>query len=108
AMGLNCPGELQVQASTSGSSAAIGVRSAFGMGGTFDPREGAAYAVIGSGRVAELDNQTPVGNNNSSPTHCNDDLGNFDPGNNLPAPLRINDVAGDCTTNPALLGTGDC
>jgi hypothetical protein len=94
AMGLNCPGELQVQTSTYGSPNGIGVRYVFGQGGTFNPREGATYAVIGSGRVAELDNQTPVFN--------------FDPGNNLPAPLRTNNVGGDCSVNPALLGTGDC
>jgi hypothetical protein len=26
----------------------------------------------------------------------------------LPAPLRVNNVGGDCTTDPSLLGTGDC
>lgn len=108
AMGLNCGGELQVQASTSGAGGAIGVRYTFGQGGTFNPREGASYAVIGSGLVADLNNETPVGDSNLGPAHCNDDLGNFDPGNNLPAPLRVVDVGGDCTTNPALLGTGDC
>lgn len=108
AMGLNCPGELQVQASTYGSPEAIGIRYVFGQGNTFNPREGASYAVIGSGRVAELNNQTPVGDFNLGPTHCNDDLGNYDPGAQLPAPLRTNDVGGDCTQNPGLLGTGDC
>lgn len=108
AMGLNCPGELQVQSSTSGNPGAIGIRYVFGQGGTFNPREGAAYAVIGSGLVADLNNETPLFDSNSGPTHCNDDLGNYDPGNNLPAPLKKNNVAGDCTQNPALLGTGDC
>jgi len=108
AMGLNCPGELQVQASKSGAPGAIGVRYVFGQGATFNPREGASYAVIGSGLVSDLNNQTPVGDFNLQPTHCNDDVGAYDPGNNLPAPLRRNDVGGDCTTNPALLGTGDC
>lgn len=108
AMGLNCPGELQVQASKSGAPGAIGVRYVFGQGGTYNPREGASYAVIGSGLVSDLNNQTPVGDWNLEPTHCNDDVGAYDVGNNLPAPLRRNDVAGDCTTNPALLGTGDC
>ncbi|MFY0531256.1 hypothetical protein [Nannocystis pusilla] len=56
----------------------------FGQGGTFNPREGASYAVIGSGLVSDLNNQTPPGDFNLEPTHCNDDVGAFDPGNNLP------------------------
>lgn len=108
AMGLNCPGELQVNATKSGAAGAIGVRYVFGQGGTYNPREGASYAVIGSGLVSDLNNQTPQGDSNLGPTHCNDDVGAYDPGNNLPAPLRINDVGGDCTTNAGLLGTGDC
>jgi hypothetical protein len=108
AMGLNCPGELQVQATTYGNPSAIGVRSTFGQGGTFNAKEGSQYAVIGSGLVGDLNKQTPGGDDNSGPTHCNDDLGGFDPGNNLPAPLKPYDVGGDCTQNLGLLGSGDC
>lgn len=108
AMGLNCPGEFQVTSSTSGSNAAIGVRGSFGASNTFDPREGSVYAVIGSGLVAELDQATPPGDSDAGPTYCNDDLGNFDPGGTLPAPIMTNDVGGDCTQNMGLLGTGDC
>jgi hypothetical protein len=108
AFGLNCAGELQVQDSTYGSANAIGVRTGFGSNATFDPREGSAFAVIGSGRVSELDTQTPNNDFNISPTYCNDDVGNFDPGGTLPAPLSANDVGGDCVANPALVGTGDC
>lgn len=108
AMGLNCPGELQVQASTYGNPSAIGVRSVFGQGGTYNPREGAQYAVIGSGFVADLNLQTPPGDSNAGPTHCNDDLGPYDPGPNLPAPLKPVNVGGDCTQNLGLIGTGDC
>src|SRR5690606_5489492 len=108
AMGLNCPGELQVQASTSGAGGAIGVRYTFGQGGTFNPREGASYAVIGSGLVSDLSNATPGGDSPAAPSHCNDDVGNLVPGNNLPARLRAQNVGGDCTTDPGLLGTGDC
>lgn len=107
AMGLNCPGELQVQASTMGSPAAIGLRSSFGVNGTFNPREGAQYAVIGSGLVGDLNNVTPQGDNDAGPTHCNDALG-IALGKSLPAPLKPNAVGGDCTQNPALVGTGDC
>ncbi len=107
AMGLNCPGELAVQASTMGAATAIGVRTGFGTNGTFAPQEGSSYAVIGSGLVAELDLQTPGGDNNSSPTYCNDSLG-IGLGKNLPAPIKPNAVAGDCTQNLGLVGTGDC
>ncbi|MCH9685714.1 MAG: choice-of-anchor L domain-containing protein [Deltaproteobacteria bacterium] len=108
AMGLNCPGELAVNDSTTGPGTAIGIRSGFGNTNVYDPREGTVYAVIGSGLVSDLDLATPGGDSNAFPTHCNDDLGNFDPGGSLPAPLSANDVAGDCTANPALVGTGDC
>jgi len=108
AVGLNCPGELQVDASTSGPAIAMGVRTSFGGNNTFDPREGTAYAVIGSGRVNELDTETPAGDWDVDPAYCNDDIGAFDPGGTLPAPLVPNDVGGDCTMNAALIGTGDC
>lgn len=109
AMGLGCPGELAVQSTVTGPPGAIGVRSSFGGNGTFAPREGAAYAVIGSGFVTDLDMQTPGGDSNQDPTHCNDDLGGqWDVGGALPNPLRVNNVAGDCTADPSLLGTGDC
>jgi hypothetical protein len=108
AIGLNCPGEPQVTATTMGPAGALGVRTAFGGTNTFDPREGTHYAVIGSGFVSDLDSETPFFDSNGFPTYCNDDLGGNDPGANLPAPLRTNDVGGDCTNNVALLGTGDC
>jgi hypothetical protein len=108
AMGLNCPGELQVNASTSGPATARGVRSSFGATNVFHPREGTVYAVIGSGLVADLDNPTPNGDSNQFPTHCNDDLGAYDPGGSLPAPISVQNVGGDCTANPGLIGTGDC
>jgi hypothetical protein len=108
AIGLNCPGELQVNGSTSGPASARGIIAGFGGTNTFDPREGSVYTVIGSGLVGDLDNPTPNGDSNQFPTHCNDDLGAFDPGGSLPAPLKVQDVGGDCVANPALLGTGDC
>lgn len=106
AMGLNCPGELQVQGSSYGNPSAFGVRSNFGAGGTWNAREGAQYAVLGSGLVAEL-NQANDGDV-QGPARCNDDLGGFDPGGSLPNPVRTNNVGGDCTQNLGLLGTGDC
>lgn len=107
AMGLNCPGELAVTPSTMGSPAAIGVRTSFGANATFNPREGTSYAVIGSGLVSELGQQTPGGDSNGSPTFCNDGLG-IALGKNLPPPIKPNAVGGDCTQNPGLIGTGDC
>jgi hypothetical protein len=108
AIGVGCPGELQVETASSGPMAAIGIRNAFGDTNTFDAREGNRYAVIGSGRVSELDSVTPNDDSDAFPTHCNDDLGDYDPGDTLPAPLRTNDVSGDCTGDAALVGTGDC
>ena len=109
AMGLNCAGELQVQATQNGDGGAIGVRSSFGQAGAFNPREGSRYTVIGSGLVGELDSPTPNGDSNFGPSYCNDQLaGSPDPGGQLPAPLRVNPVNGDCQTDPALIGTGDC
>ena len=108
AMGLNCPGELEVGDSVSGAPEAMGVRSFFGNTATWNPTEGAFMAVLGSGLVADLDLETPPGDSNGGPTHCNDDLGAFDPGATLPPPLNPVDVAGDCTTNAAMIGTGDC
>ena len=107
AMGLNCQGELQVNAVAAGDPGAIGVRNNFGQGGVFNPREGVQYAVIGSGLVAELDFATPPGDENGGPTNCNDVLdGSPDPVGTLPNPLKIN-PSGDCTQGQGL-GQGDC
>ena len=110
AMGIGCTGEVQVTTTTQGSAVSFGVRTGFGPTDTWAPREGSAFAVIGSGDVADLDIETPAGDSDSAPTHCNDQLiaDGVDPGATLPAPLQPLDVAGDCTTNPALIGTGDC
>ena len=109
AMGLNCPGEETVTVSAAGSLQAMGVRTRFGTSDEWLPREGSAYAVIGSGFVSDLDNETPAGDLDIQPTQCNDDLGpEYDVGAMLPAPLLVNNVTGDCTMDASLLGTGDC
>ena len=108
AIGIGCPGELQVTTSSSGPGGAFGIRSSFGSTNTFNPTEGTSYAVLGSGLVSDLDAVTPGGDSNAFPTHCNDDLGAYDPGGSLPTPLRTNNVGGDCTADPTLIGTGDC
>ncbi len=108
AMGLNCPGEPQVNAVAAGDGGAIGVRSNFGLGGVFNAREGSQSAVIGSGLVADLNFVTPQGDDDGGPTHCNDILGGSpDPGPNLPAPIKINRAGGDCTMGQGV-GSGDC
>ena len=108
AMGLNCPGELQVNATSFGNLGAFGVRSNFGQAGIYNAREGSQFAVLGSGLVSDLIIPTAPGDSNLDPTNCNDEL----PGNNdvgqPKAPIKTNQVGGDCTQNPALLGTGDC
>ncbi len=108
ALGLNCPGDAQVTVTTSGNPAAMSVRTGFGPTAEWAPREGSAFAVLGSGFTTDLDMETPPLDPDIGPTHCNDDLGDYDPGIGLPAPLRVNDVLGDCEADPTLLGTGDC
>ncbi len=116
ALGLNCPGDAPVEVTTSGNPAAMSVRTSFGGTGEWAPREGSAFAVLGSGFTTDLDQETPAGDDSppfpfgphENPTHCNDDLGGYDPGAALPAPIQIGNVGGDCAMNPALLGTGDC
>jgi hypothetical protein len=108
AMGLNCPGEENVTVSAAGSLQSMGIRTRFGTTNEWDPREGNAYAVIGSGFVTDLDMETPNGDPNIQPRHCNDEIGELTPGAMLPDPLRVNNVGGDCTTDASLIGTGDC
>ncbi|MCA9650434.1 MAG: choice-of-anchor L domain-containing protein [Myxococcales bacterium] len=109
ALGLNCPGDAVVEVSSSGNPAAMSVRTGFGSTNTWAPREGSAFAVLGSGFTTDLDLETPFGDLDIDPTHCNDDLGaQYDHGTTLPSPIRTNDVSGDCSTTPSLLGTGDC
>lgn len=103
AIGLNCPSEAQFTVTPDGSAAAYGVRSSFGPTNTFDPREGSKYAVIGSGPIANLD----VPDNGL--LTCSNDLGAFDPGGSLPAPIQIQNVGGQgCANDPGLIGMGDC
>ncbi|TPV96474.1 MAG: hypothetical protein B7733_04660 [Myxococcales bacterium FL481] len=112
AIGLNCPGEPQVNGETTGSPDAMGVRDRFGDTNTWDPTEGDKYAVLGSGFIADLDNAGNEIPNN--PYECNDDLGgewNMPP-NQLPEPIDVTQVdptgADDCADDPSLIGTGDC
>ncbi len=109
AIGLNCPGTDEVTGTVDGSPLAMGTRVGFGTTMQWAPREGSKFAVLGSGLISDLDLETPASDLDAGPTHCNDDLGpEYDKGNALPAPLRTNNVTGDCADDPGLLGTGDC
>jgi hypothetical protein len=108
AIGLGCADGPEATGTLGGSAAAIGTRTGFGMTSQWVPREGERFAVLGSGVVADLDSPTPADDPNAAPTYCNDDLGDYDLGATLPAPLRANEVVGDCTIDDDLLGTGDC
>jgi hypothetical protein len=108
ALGLNCPGDAQVEVTTFGHPASMSVRTGFGATAEWAPREGSAFAVLGSGFTTDLDLETPAGDFNIEPTHCNDDLGAMYDVGTLPAPLQATNVNGDCSMNEALLGTGDC
>jgi len=109
ALGLNCPGDASVEVTTFGNPAAMAVRTGFGTTAEWAPREGSAFAVLGSGFTTDLDLETPALDPDVGPTHCNDDLGpDYDVGATLPAPIQVTDVVGDCETDDSLLGTGDC
>lgn len=109
ALGVNCPGEPVVGVMSTGSAAAMVTRSSFGGTNEWDPREGSAFAVLGSGFTVDLDLETPPGDSTQAPTHCSDDLGAmFDLMGGPPAPIDVNGVAGDCTADDTLIGTGDC
>jgi hypothetical protein len=94
ALGLACPGEGDVANDQVGSVAGRTTRTEIG---AFSAREGQRFAVLGSGLVNELTNETPDGDIPSSPTFCNDDQGNFDvitlppPMTNVPAPESCDD-----------------
>jgi hypothetical protein len=108
AIGLNCPGEPQVNGSIDAAPVATGLRSGFGANATFDPREGSVYLVLSTGDISELDDETPQGDQNMNPMYCNTDVGNYDPGDTLPAPLDPSNVGNmDCIEDPTLVGTGD-
>ena len=105
AMGLNCPGEPEVDGEANGSTEAIAVISSVGDTDTWAPTEGVKYAVIGSGPSAHL-NQTSA----TDLEFCSLDLGaEWDLPGDLPDPIKVNQVGNeDCTENPSLVGTGDC
>lgn len=108
AVGLNCPSEPHFDMSIRGVSGAATVRSSFGAAGDWSPTEGEAYAVLGTGFVADLGMEAPAGEG-TAPTHCSDDVGDeHDLGDELPGPLNPQVSSGDCVEVPEAVGTGDC
>ena len=87
ALGINCPGEPQFDVASTGSAAAIGVRTGFGETNDWNATEGSRFAVIGSGFLTDLDSEPPATDLDASPTHCSDDLGAEHDVGMLPAPL---------------------
>jgi len=113
AIGITCPDMPPVVAAVAGSDQARGVLTKFGETDEWNPTQGSAMAVIASGLIEDIPLETPPGDSDASPTHCNDDLdvdfgGAYDPGTTLPDPLIPVDVGGDCAADPSLVGTGDC
>jgi hypothetical protein len=103
AFGLNCPNEIEVEGSYGGEGTAILVTDK--KIGSFTPEvwpvlEGSKLVVLSTGNADGI--FTP---------------GSCDPGTafpplsqalDFPAPINPTAVAGDCTTDPSLIGTGDC
>lgn len=111
AMGINCPGEEpRIKGTFMGTEESRGIRTSLGNTDAFKPREGVKYLVLGTGKVAELDKETPEGDRDYGPKYCSDILGKLGvPGNTLPAPIKTNRVGTqDCEQNPSLVGKGDC
>ncbi|MFO7567646.1 MAG: choice-of-anchor L domain-containing protein [Enhygromyxa sp.] len=103
AIGVNCPGEYQVNAAFTGDPQALYVLN--GQLGTYNPPtypvlEGSKMVILSSGVAQQL---TQAG------AYASTALPGNDPGN-LPAPLTPNPVSANetCNDNPALVGTGDC
>jgi hypothetical protein len=124
AIGINCPGEMQVDALSTGYERALGVLTSFGETAEWVTREGSAMAALGTGFVDEFLQETANHPGTLCPAYCSNDvshptiedckdetmleLGEHDPGPTLPSPIDVNPVGGDCVADPGLVGTGDC
>lgn len=109
AMGLNCPGELQVNGTVDAHSDGLMILESFGQGTTYDPREGSSYVLMSTGILQDRIYTEPDSPSDSL-GHCNMW---FTPGDGMdttqfPPPIKKNNVAGDCLADPNLVGTGDC
>jgi hypothetical protein len=103
ALGLNCPGGPQVDGVYSGADSAIYVHAG-NLGtyvpATYPPREGSKMVILSSGIAQEL----TIAGLYASTSHPGQDPGT------PPPPILTTSVSAteDCTSNPGLVGTGDC
>lgn len=108
AMGLGCPGEAAAVGGLEGNPIGMRVISQWGAAETFTPREGANFLVLSTGDLGEM-NSVPVDAGDVA-YHCN----SWFPGGDgmdttkFPPPLTKKPADGDCLTDPAAVGTGDC
>jgi len=110
AIGLNCPGEsaLAVSAQLNTFAPGVGVLPGWGSSATYAAREGEAVLVLSTGDLAE---RTEVPSSlGDAGFHCNSYFQGGGSGNTaaFPPPITPRPAAGDCATNPAAVGTGDC
>lgn len=108
AIGLNCPGELQVDGGFDGDPIGLRVIPQWGQAATFTPREGNSFLVISTGDLGEM-NSVPADAGDVA-YHCN----SWFPGGDgmdttkFPPPITKDPADGDCLIDPAAVGTGDC
>ena len=114
AMGLGCPGDLEVVTSFVGSPEALAVHEGtLGTSGVYAPREGSRFVILSTGRAEHL-SMTPAELQSElddcEPIVCpSSDLGQGQR-KVLPSPIDVRRVAadGDCADHPTLVGKGDC
>jgi hypothetical protein len=117
ALGMGCPGDVDITPSFTGSDDAMMVISGpLGTSEVFQPREGDKMVVLSTGRAtdlvltpAELEMADPLGC--ASPLSCpSTSLTPASPMLTLPEPLDVRRVSQvrDCGDDPNLIGRGDC
>lgn len=108
AIGLNCPGELQVEGGFDGDPVGLRVLPQWGSSATFTPREGNSILVISTGDLAEL-GDVPADEGDVA-YHCNSWFAGGDgmDTTKFPPPIIKDPAEGDCLQDPAAVGTGDC
>jgi hypothetical protein len=108
AIGLNCPGELQVEGALNYNPIGMRVLSQWGQADTFTAREGQSFLVLSTGDLGEM-SSVPADAGDVA-YHCN----SWFPGGDgmdtteFPPPITEQPADGDCLVDPAAVGTGDC
>jgi hypothetical protein len=114
AMGLGCPGEVEIETSFAGAPEAITVHEGvLGSSGVYAPREGTRFVILSTGHADHLP-MTPAQLQATlpecEPIVCpSSDLGEEER-KILPAPIDVRRVAEDrdCAEDSTLVGSGDC